>query len=410
MSEPVAPPPGLRAYLHVVRTPGVAVPALGAAVASVPIGMLGLSLLLLVQQRSGSFGAAGAVVAVLGIGTVVGMVVQGRLLDRIGPRRVLAVSSTLRALASVAFVVAAGLRAPLPVLAALAFVIGVGEPQVNGALRAMWPSLVRRELLPAANAVSSVLFEVPVVAGPLLLAVVMVVLPVEVAVLGAAGFAVAGAGLFAHSGAARRWRTTPPPREPGRVGGLLGPLAIPAVRVIVLAVSVPGTALGVLQVTSAAAVDAAGAPARAGLLYALLTVGSLLGTVLYGSRARAVGGRRLLPALLVGEAAALAAAAVAPDVGLLAVVVCAFGVCGGPIAVRCFIDLQRCASHAPAAAVTVVIAAGLAATSLGSAAAGWAADTWGLAPPLLACSGLLLAVAAGLSRTGRGPLGRGDEG
>ncbi|MHA6626124.1 MFS transporter [Pseudonocardia sichuanensis] len=398
MSEPVAAAPGLRAYVRVLRTPGVAVPALGAAVASVPIGMLGLSLLLLVQQRSGSFAAAGAVVAVLGIGTVVGMLVQGRLLDRIGPRRVLAVSSALRAVASVAFVAVAGTGAPLPVPAALAFAIGAGEPQVNGALRAMWPSLVRRELLPAANAVSSVVFELPVVAGPLLLALVIAVLPVEVAVLGAAGFAVAGAWMFARSGAARRWRPRPPLRERGRAAGLLGPLVIPGVRVIVVAMSVPGTALGVLQVTSAAAVDAAGAPAQAGLLFALLTAGSLLGTVLYGSRARAVGGRRLLPALLAAEAAALVAAAVAPGVAFLAVVVFGFGMCGGPIAVRCFIDLQRCASEAPAAAVTLVIAAGLAATSLGTAAAGWAADTWGLAPPLVACSGLLLAVAAGLLR------------
>jgi MFS family permease len=287
------------------------VPAIGAALASVPIGMLGLSLLLLVQARIGSFAAAGVIVAVLGLGTGVGMIVQGRLLDRIGPRRVLEVSSALRGVASVAFVVVIGLRPTLAALVALAFVIGVSEPQVSSALRAMWPVLLGRELLPAANALSSVLFELPVVAGPLLLALVIAVLPVEVAVLAAAAFAVAGAWMFARSAAARRWRKP----APVPVRGLLGPLAIRGVRVIVLAMAAPSAALGIVQVTSAAAVTATGAAEQAGVLYAVLAGGSLLGTVLYGSWAPPVAARWQLPALLFGQAGSLVVAAVAPGVG-----------------------------------------------------------------------------------------------
>jgi predicted MFS family arabinose efflux permease len=392
------PAHGLRAYRDVLRTPGVALPALGAALASVPIGMLGLSLLLLVEQRSASLAAAGVVVAVLGLGAGTGMVVQGRLLDRIGPVRVLAVSGALRVVSSVTFVVVAGLGQPASV--ALAFVIGACEPQVSSALRAMWPLLVRRELVPAANAVSSVLFELPVVAGPLLLAVVLAVLPVEVAVLGAAGFAAAGAWMFACSGAARRWRRPALP-APGPAAGLLGPLTIPGVRMIVLAMSVPGAALGVVQVTSTAAATAAGAAECAGLLYALLTAGSLLGTVLYGSRARPVGARRLVPALLSAQAGALSVAAVVPGLGYLAACVLVFGLLSGPVAVRCFIDLEQCVTRSPASAVTVVIATALAAMSLGTAGAGWAAETWGTTPALAAASGVLIVAAAVLLRTGR---------
>lgn len=393
---PAAPIRGLRAYLAVLRSPGVLVPAIGAAVASVPIGMLGLSLLLLVQGRTGSFAAAGLVVAVLGAGTGVGMIVQGRLIDRLGPRRVLCASSALRAVASVAFVVVAGLQAPLAALAALAFVIGLGEPQVGSALRAMWPFLLRRELLPAASAVSAMLFELPVVAGPLLLAMVIAVLPVEVAVLAAAAFAVAGAQMFAHSPAARRWREQPPAQAPG----LLDPLAIPAVRMIALAMSVPAATIGIVQVTSAAAATAAGATDQAGMLYALFTAGSLLGSVLYGSRARPVAPRWHLPALVTAQAVSLAVAAAAPGMVFLAACVLGFGLFSGPVAVRCFIDLERHAARSPAAAVTVVIAAGLAATSLGSAGAGWAADAWGTAPPLIVGSTALLVLAAVLLRGG----------
>jgi hypothetical protein len=320
------------------------------------------------------------------------MIVQGRLLDRVGPRRVLGASAAARALASVAFVIAVGLRPPLAVLAVLAFVIGVSEPQVSSALRAMWPLLLRSDLLPAANAVSSMLFELPVVAGPLLLALVAAVLPVEVAVLGAAGFAVTGAWMFARSAAARRWVKRPPTRG----HRLLGPLAIPAIRRIVLVMSVPGMVLGTVQVSTAAAATAAGLAARVGMFYAVLTAGSLLGTVLYGSRARPVAARWHLPALLIAQSGAVALAATAPGMGLLAACVFGFGLFSGPVAVRCFIDLERHAAQSPAAAITVVIAAALAATSLGAAGAGWAVDVWGPAPTLLTGSGLLLVFAAGL--------------
>jgi predicted MFS family arabinose efflux permease len=382
---------GLRAYLTVLRSPGVLVPAIGAAMASVPVGMLGLSLLLLVQQRGDGFAAAGLVVAMLGIGTGVGMIVQGRLLDLIRPGRVLGASALLRAASSVAFVAAAGHGLPSVALAAFALVIGLGEPQVSSALRAMWPTLVRRELLPAANALSSVLFELPVVAGPLLLAVVIAVLPVEAAILAAAAFSVAGAGMFTRSAAGRRRRNRPA----APAGGLLGPLSLPAVRVIVCTMMAPGAALGAVQVASAAKVAVAGAAAeQTGVVFAALTAGSLLATVLYGAVVRPRAGRRLLPVLLTGQAACLAVMAVTSEVGSLVACAFAFGLLSGPVAVRCFVDLERAAPRAPAAAVTTVIAAGLAATSAGSAAAGWVIDVWGTPPALLACSVPLLVVAA----------------
>jgi predicted MFS family arabinose efflux permease len=388
---PSTPIRGLRSYLAVLRSPGVLWPAVGAAVASVPIGMLGPCLLLLVQSRSGNFAAAGVVVAVLGVGTGMGMIVQGRLLDSIGPRRVLIVSSAVRAAASIGFVVVVRLQPPLAVLAIVAFVIGMSETQVSSALRAMWPLLLPSEMLPAANAVSSVLFELPVVAGPLLLALVAAVLPLEIAVLSAGVLAVTGAWTFAYSAAARRWLRRPSVQGPL----LLGPLAIPAVRMIVLVMSVPGMVLGVVQVSTAATATAAGVAEEVGMFYALLTAGSLLGTVLYGSRARPVAARWHLPALLIAQSGSVALAAAAPGVGKLAACVFVFGLFNGPVAVRCFIDLERHAAQSPAAAITVVIAGGLAATSLGSAGAGWVVDVWGTPPALLTGSGLLLVLAGG---------------
>lgn len=61
---------GLRAYLSVLRLSTVRRPAAGAALASLPIGMLGLAVLLLVQRSSPGFAAAGLVVGLLGLGPV----------------------------------------------------------------------------------------------------------------------------------------------------------------------------------------------------------------------------------------------------------------------------------------------------------------------------------------------------
>lgn len=46
-------------YADVVRVPGAALPVVGTVLATFPIGMLGLSVLLMVQQSSAGFQAQG---------------------------------------------------------------------------------------------------------------------------------------------------------------------------------------------------------------------------------------------------------------------------------------------------------------------------------------------------------------
>ncbi|HEX2130209.1 MAG TPA: MFS transporter [Actinophytocola sp.] len=384
----------LTVYTAVLRAPGVLAPALGAAIASVPIGMLGLSVLLLVQQRTGMFAAAGVVVAVLGLGTVTGMLLQGRLIDRWGARWVLAVAAAVRVLATAALVVVANGASPVWALASVAAVVGLSEPQVSGALRACWPVLVGPVLRPAATALSSVLFEVPVLSGPLLVALVTSVWSIEVALCAAAVFAAVGACVFAASPVAGRR-----PRHAPRAAVRSEPLSSPGVRLVVLVTAVQGLVTGVLQVTTAATATTAGTPESSGVLFAVLTAGSLVGTTLYGARTRGGAARWSLPLLLSGLAGSLAAAAFVSELVPFAVCLVVFGLASGPLGVRCFVDLERHApAGAPAAAVTVLVAAGLAATSAGSALAGWALDRAGTVAPLLAGAGsaALAAVVVGV--------------
>ena len=75
------------AYRAALTAPGAPVPALFSAVGRLPVAMYALATMLYVQGMTGSFAAAGLVSAGSLVGVALGSVVQGRLVDRLGPTR-----------------------------------------------------------------------------------------------------------------------------------------------------------------------------------------------------------------------------------------------------------------------------------------------------------------------------------
>ncbi|MEV6842453.1 hypothetical protein [Actinoplanes sp. NPDC051411] len=370
-------------FLAVLRQPGARRPAAGAVLASLPIGMLGLAVLLLVQRSQGRFASAGLAVGLLGAGTAVGMMVQGRLIDRFGQTPVLLTAAGAQLLGMSGLVLAgrAGAGAAVPVCA---FLTGACEPQVNASLRALWPTLLPSRLLPAAMTLSSLLFEVPLLLGPLLVtAMLLVTGPAAVIVLCAALFA-AGTATIATSRAARAWRGE------ARRNDLIGALAGPGVRTLLLVAAGHGLIIGVVQVSAAARFTA-----DAGLLYAALSAGSVLGAVVGGTRLQSGRPAWWLAGLTVVAAAALAASV--PAATPLAFAGCLFvlGTCLGPAGVLGFALAGRLAPPGHTVeAFTMVTAAGLSAIAVGAAAAGAAADRFGSTGALAAAtaSAVLLAL------------------
>lgn len=382
----------LVAYGSVLRRPGVAIPAMGTALASLPIGMLSLAMLLLVQATATGFSAAGVVVGMLGLGTGAGIAVQGRLMDRFGHTPVLLGAICVQAPALIGMVIIARLTGATWLLAGLAFLAGAGEPQVGGSLRALWTILVPAHDRPTAVALSSILFELPVVLGPLLLFVLLTFTNAAIVVLIACACFIIGAGLLATSRAARSWRPASPPQR-----SLLGPLASPGVRLVTTVAISQGLVTGLLQVSCAAFTHQRVTPGAAAILYALLSAGSLLGTVIYGARHWPGNAPAQLATLLGLLAVVFAAAAVATSVALLGSTVFAAGLLLGPIAVCCFTEAEH---HAPAgalvAAFTTLTATGLAAGAAGSALAGWIIDHNGTTAALATAAAVTLAIGLGL--------------
>ena len=79
----------LAPYRALLRRPGTVRLVATSVLARMPSGMGGLSLVLLVQSSTGSFGLAGLVAGAFTIGISAGGPLQGRLIDRLGQTRVL---------------------------------------------------------------------------------------------------------------------------------------------------------------------------------------------------------------------------------------------------------------------------------------------------------------------------------
>lgn len=270
------PGSAFRGYLAILRSPGVPTAAVGAALASLPIGFLGLALLLLVRHQSG-MAAAGSVVACFGVGTVSGMIIQGWLIDRYVARTVLLAAAAVRVAAAAVFLALLRLDVSVWLVLPAAFCVGMSEPQVISSLRAALPTLIPAGLRAKAAALSSLLFELPVVVGPLLLSLLMAFWRPELAVALAAALSVGGALLFGRCSASRIRRQGPPVSH-----GPLRPLAVSGVRSILWVAAVLGFATGSVQTVAAAVAASDGAPGDAGMMYALLSVSSLFGTMRTG--------------------------------------------------------------------------------------------------------------------------------
>jgi MFS family permease len=374
------------AYLEVLRRPGVRRPVTGTVLASAPIGVLGLAVLLVIRRSGGTYATAGLAAGLLALGTATGMVVQGRLIDRYGQPPVLLIAAVVQATALIALV-----ASPPAAVPACAFAAGAAEPQVTASLRALWSDLVPGRLRPAAMTLSSVLFETPVLIGPLLLTLWLLVGPPAGAVLLAAAMFLTGTVLLATSPAARAWRG-PDTRD----GHITGALRRPAVRAVLVVTAGHGAVIGAVQVCAAAR-----AASLAGVLYATLSAGSLAGAALLGRRVQSGRPVGWLTGLTAAAGLALVAAAAARPLLVLGAALLVTGGSLGPAGVLTYTLAGR---FAPAGrtveAFTLVTASALGTLAAGAAVAGVLADRIGPARTLLITAAYTLVLAVVVAARG----------
>ena len=93
-------------YLDFFRLPDVATLMGVALLSRMPIGMVGLAMLMFLREALGSYALAGTVSGVYFVAMAVGAPIQGRLIDRSGPKLTLAVTGVVHPLSLLAILLA----------------------------------------------------------------------------------------------------------------------------------------------------------------------------------------------------------------------------------------------------------------------------------------------------------------
>jgi MFS family permease len=262
-----------------LTTPGARTPVLTSLLARMPIAMVGLALLLYVQRETDSFTIAGFVSAGTLIGVAIGAVGQGRIMDRLGPTRPLLVMSALFVASTVAEIAAIETGLPAAVLVCLGWLIGVTQPMIGSASRALWthllpPGPVRH----AAFAYEAISLEVFFILGPALAGILVAAPWAGTGLVLSAACMTVGAVGFALSRVVQEVR---PARQAG--GTLLGALATPGMRTVALAALGFGATVGFVEVAVPAAATKAGHAPLGGVMLAMWSLTSVAFGVYYAA-------------------------------------------------------------------------------------------------------------------------------
>ncbi|KQX67039.1 hypothetical protein ASD06_18090 [Angustibacter sp. Root456] len=379
--------------------------------AKLPLAMGQLGVLLLVADRTGSYGTGGLAAAAIGIGSAVGAPVSGALADRWGQRGVLTVGAVAYAAGMLAVVAVTRSAAPTAVLLLVAAAAGLFAPQIGPLARVRWVAIVRRAArhdrsrrLTEAFAVESATDEVSFVAGPALVGVLASAAGPWLGPVVTAGLSLTAALAFAlHPTAALvRPRHDAHPQAAAEVAGEPGPrpLRRGAIATLLAAGAMLGLVFGGTQVGVTSLSAEVGRPGAAGLVYALLGVGSAVA----GLASAGLPPAFRLADRLVAFAGALALLA-APlllvgSVRWAAGAVLLLGCAVAPYLIVLYALVERSAPFERAATVmTLLSSAVIVGYAAGSSGGGLLADAGGhraaFAVPVAAgCAALVLALAA----------------
>ncbi|MFJ4486356.1 MFS transporter [Streptomyces longwoodensis] len=264
-------------YLEILRARHAARLLAGTLVGRLPNATAAIAVVLFVRAEGGSYSLAGALAAVYGVANAVGQPVLGRLVDLHGQPRVQLPAALASALAMAVFAFT-GLD-PLPPAYVAVGAAGLFTPPLEGGLRALWPSVLRREdQVHTAYAMDAIAQEVMFTVGPLLVTLCVSLWSAGAALLVLNVLGVLGALSVVVSAPSRAWRSAP------REAHWLGALRSPGLLVLLGAFLFIGMALGSITVASVPYADDHGGDAVYGWLMAALGLGALLGGSVYGAR------------------------------------------------------------------------------------------------------------------------------
>jgi MFS family permease len=268
----------LDSYRLVLACPGAFAFSSAALVARLPISMVGLGIVLLVEERTGSYGLAGTVAAVFVLAEAAFAVLHGRWVDHFGQARVLPLAISVFGAGLALMMLAVEQDWARPWTYVFAAVAGASLPQVGASVRTRWSHLLDEPAdKQTAFALEAVLDEVVFVVGPVL-----------VTLLATGWHPVAGLTFALMSGVVGTFalavqRRTEPPAGRASPAAERSPMPWRLVLPLALVCFTLGALFGAAEVTTVAFAEEQGARWVAGWLLAAWSFGSLVAGLVTGA-------------------------------------------------------------------------------------------------------------------------------
>ncbi|MBL8511712.1 MAG: MFS transporter [Betaproteobacteria bacterium] len=265
-------------YLAFMRLPDVALTLVMTWFARLPVGMTALSILLFMRESLGDFQQAGGLVGAYFIAIAVSAPLEGRIIDRRGPRGVLLVTGAVQPLAVLALFFATRHHLPYPALLAFAATAGLFSPPITiltrTVLRHRFHSDHERHM---AFSIDAVFMELTFTVGPSLVALIVTLSNPQIAYLVTATAMAAATWIFLKSPALKYWKQEPPSER-----HFLGPLT--DWRLVLQFALILGLTFcfGLMEVGYPAYAASLALPAFGGVLLTINSLGSAIGGALYG--------------------------------------------------------------------------------------------------------------------------------
>jgi hypothetical protein len=385
--------------LAVLRLPGVRSLFAASCLGRLPMGALGLLMILYTHELTGSFAGGGLVAGSYTIALGFSNPALARVVDRAGQTLVLRTGAAISASAMAAFALIGDV--PVPVLMAVAAVAGAAQPPVGACMRSLWPVLAPgADLRHAAYALEGAAGEIIYILGPVVIVGAIGAWSLEAALLTCALTVLIGDTLFSLHPASRGWR--PPPHAERH---LLGALRGPGVVVLIAAFALCGLAVGAVEVGVPATLEPSGQESLTGLLLGLWGLGSLAASFLVARAGAASDPPRRLAVLLAAWGIAHTALALAAGPLSLGALLLLAGATISPVLVYANGMLDQLAPEGTLAEAFTWTTTGLTAgMALGAATAGVLADQASAAAAIAVLGTGGLIAAALVRAAARGPL------
>jgi Major Facilitator Superfamily len=360
-------------YAAIFKAPGSKGFSSAAFVGRLPMSMLGLGIILMIKESTGKYALAGVVSGTMALVQAFCGPFLARLIDRRGqaeigfPSLVVSTTALLSLMACVRF------DEPTWTWFASAALAGAFLPNVGALVRARWTKVYTgTPSLHTAYSFEAVMDEVVFMIGPILVTFLTLQVHHEAGVGLATGFLAVGTTAFLIQ---RRSQPAPHPAEHHT-----GPpaIAIPGMRVVLACAIAIGVMFGSIEVVTVAFAEEHGHGDWSGLLLAVYAGGSFVAGLIFGAIHWSTPLARRAQILLALVLVTATPMALAPNIGVLALVLLLAGFAISPTLITLVALVEYLVPAARLTEGMVIETTGAAVgITAGSAVSGWLIDRSG---------------------------------